>query len=182
MSYNDSRQKSPQVSVLSLFPLYHALTQINKRGKGIHPQPHPLIIFPPTAQEINDLLTATQTPKAVWSLEGRESPQVDTSHLDSDASLGHQGGALVNQVWDWGSQLRRRRSLRLGAGERGWENFTVPSDPKLRRRTRDPKKKAFQGHNVLLYFITVVDSRSEGAHGRGKRNDSRQKQKLKLAS
>jgi len=45
----------------------------------------------------------------------------------------------------------------------------VPRDPKLRLRTRDPKKKAMQEHNFLLYLITVVDSRSEGAQGREKK-------------
>jgi len=60
-------QKSPQVSILSPFPLY------KQKGVG-YPRNHTLSSDSPTANEINDLLTASQNPKAAWSLEGRGCP------------------------------------------------------------------------------------------------------------
>ena len=74
--------------------------------------------------------------------------------------------------------------LWLEAAKRGWENFTVPRDSKLRLRTRDSKKEeshvgTCRGHPPL--FNNVVDSKSEEAQVRDKKREWFQTEKIEAS-
>lgn len=149
-------QNSPQIAILSLFPLCHTLKETNKIG---YSWKQALLSNPPTASGFNGFLTASQNCKATQGTEGRWQLQMVASYMEVDSPLGHWGWPSANQ----------EGAGRLSSTEEdlhGWKLEKVvvallrTQRSHLRLRRRDPKNR--ESHRVKIYSSIEKDQDIQG--------------------